>query len=60
VLPGVFAVELMHRYGGIPHHSHVAKPIWIALVVVGSMLAWFGIRLVRRRREGRLLAQAGE
>jgi membrane protein DedA with SNARE-associated domain len=60
VLPGVFAVELLHRYGGIPHHSHVAKPIWIALVIVGSALAWLAIRQLRRRRESRLLAQAGE
>jgi membrane-associated protein len=60
VLPGVFAVELIHRYGGIPHHSHIAKPIWIALVVVGSVLTWLVIRSVRRRRESRLLAQASE
>jgi membrane protein DedA with SNARE-associated domain len=57
VLPGVFAVELLHRYGGIPHHSHVAKPIWIALVIVGSVLAWLGVRLYRRRREASILAK---
>jgi membrane protein DedA with SNARE-associated domain len=60
VLPGIFAVELLHRYGGIPHHSHVAKPIWIALVLVGSVLAWLGLRLYRRRREADIMAKAGE
>jgi membrane-associated protein len=57
VLPGVFAVELLHRYGGIPHQSHVAKPIWIALVVVGSVLAWLGVRLYRRRREASIMSK---
>jgi membrane protein DedA with SNARE-associated domain len=60
VLPGVFAVELLHRYGGIPHHSHVAKPIWIALVIVGSAIAWLGLRLYRRRREADIMAKADE
>jgi membrane protein DedA with SNARE-associated domain len=59
VLPGIFAVELLHRYGGIPHHSHIAKPIWIALVLVGSLLAWLGLRLYRRRREADIMAKAG-
>ena len=60
VLPGIFAVELLHRYGGIPHHSHIAKPIWIALVLVGSLLAWLGLRLYQRRREAGIMAKAGE
>jgi membrane protein DedA with SNARE-associated domain len=58
VLPGVFAVVLLHRYGGIPHHSHVAKPIWIALVIVGTLLAWFGLHLFRRRRDQSAMAKA--
>ena len=60
VLPGIFAVELLHRYGGIPHHSHIAKPIWIALVLVGSLLAWLGLRFYQRRREAGIMAKAGE
>ena len=58
VLPGVFAVELIHRYGNLPHHSHIAKPIWIALVVVGSVVAGLGLHLYRRRREQTLMAKA--
>lgn len=57
VLPGVFAVQLIHRYGGFPHHSHIAKPIWIALVVVGSVLAWLGLHLYRRRRDRTAMAR---
>lgn len=58
VLPGVFAVELIHRYGGLPHHSHIAKPIWIALVIVGSVVAWLGLHLHRRRRDQTVMAKA--
>jgi membrane-associated protein len=58
VLPGVFAVELFHRYGGFPHHSHIAKPIWIALVVVGSILAGLALHLYRRRRDQGVMAKA--
>lgn len=62
VLPGVFAVELLHRYGGFPQHSHIAKPIWIALAVAGSVLAWLGLRLYRQRHTSSLVAKvkAGE
>jgi membrane-associated protein len=59
VLPGVFAVELLHRYGGLPHHGHIAKPIWIALVVVGTILAWLGLRLYRRGHQS-LFANAAQ
>jgi membrane protein DedA with SNARE-associated domain len=60
VLPGVFAVELLHRYGGLPHRGHIAKSTWILLVVVGTVLAWLVIRAVRRRREARLVGAASK
>lgn len=60
VLPGVFAVQLLHRYGGIPHHSHIAKHTWILAVIVGSILVWLVLRLLRKRREGQVMAQASE
>jgi membrane protein DedA with SNARE-associated domain len=60
VLPGVFAVKLLHRYGGFPVHSHVAKPIWVLLVVVGTVLAWLGLRLYRRRHNAGVMAKAAE
>jgi membrane-associated protein len=57
VLPGVFAVELVHRYGGIPHHSHIAKPIWILLVIVVTLATWFGLHFYRKRHDQRVMAK---
>jgi len=58
VLPGVFAVQLLHRYGGIPHHSHIARHTWIVAVLAGTVLVWLILRLLRRRRETELAAGA--
>ena len=60
VLPGVFAVQLLHRYGGIPHHSHIARHTWIMAVLAGTVLVWLILRLLRRRRETQLAAGAVE
>jgi membrane-associated protein len=51
VLPGVLAVTALHQYGGLPHHTHVGKLIWIPTVIViaaivGAATWW------RRRRRG--------
>jgi membrane-associated protein len=60
VLPGVFAVELAHRYGGMPHHGHIAKHVWIFAVVAISVLVWIALRLYRRRHELELAAKPGK
>jgi membrane protein DedA with SNARE-associated domain len=60
VLPGVFAVQLLHRYGGIPHHSHIAKHTWILAVVAATVLVWLLLRTLRKRREGRIMAEAAD
>ena len=60
VLPGVFAVQLLHRYGGVPHHSHIAKHTWILAVVAGSVLVWLLVRMLRKRREARFMAEAAD
>lgn len=60
VLPGVFAVQLLHRYGGIPHHSHIAKSRWIIAAVAGTIVVWLVLRLVRKRRETQLAAGTAE
>jgi membrane protein DedA with SNARE-associated domain len=56
VLPGVFAVRLLHRYGGFPHHGGTARHYWMLAVVVGTLLAWLVYWLVRRRREAGIAA----
>jgi len=38
VLPGVFAVTMLHRYSGMPHHSNYAKHIWIPAVIIVAAL----------------------
>ena len=58
VFPGVLAIRLLHRYGGMPHHTHVAKSTWVAAVVAGSVLVWLVIRMLRRRRETSIIAEA--
>jgi membrane protein DedA with SNARE-associated domain len=60
VLPGVFAVELLHRYGGFPHHKGVARHYWMLAVVIGAVVASLVYWLVRRRRERRIKAKAAE
>jgi membrane-associated protein len=50
VLPGVLAVEALHEYGGIPHHSGVAKHYWMLTVVVGALLIWLVVWAKRRWR----------
>lgn len=51
VLPGVLAISALHQYGGLPHHTHIGKLIWIPAVIVvaaiGGAATWW-----RRRRRG--------
>jgi membrane-associated protein len=47
----VLAISALHEYGGLPHHTHVGKLIWIPTVIViaaiiGAATWW------RRRRRG--------
>jgi membrane-associated protein len=48
VLPGVLAVTALHKYGGIPHHSGIARHYWMLAVVVGALLVWLAIFAKRR------------
>lgn len=51
VLPGVAAITVLHRVGGIPHHAGL-KHYWMISVVAGAVIvalvAWF----IRRRQAG--------
>jgi membrane protein DedA with SNARE-associated domain len=48
VLPGVLAVSVLHRYGGIPHHSGI-KHYWMLAVVVGAIIVGLTTWVIRRR-----------
>jgi membrane protein DedA with SNARE-associated domain len=48
VLPGVVAIEVLHRFGGIPHHARL-KHYWIVAVIGASMIA-FAVWMMRRRQ----------
>jgi membrane-associated protein len=50
VLPGVLAISALHEYGGLPHHAHVAKLIWIPAVIVIAAIAGAATWWRRRRR----------
>jgi membrane-associated protein len=50
VLPGVLAVTALHKYGGIPHHSGIARHYWMLTVVAGALLVWLAIWAKRRWR----------
>lgn len=49
VLPGVLAISAWHEYGGLPHHHHIGKNLWMLVVFAGAIVA-FGIWVLRRRR----------
>jgi membrane protein DedA with SNARE-associated domain len=50
VLPGVLAISLLHKYGGIPHHSGIGKHYWIIAVFAGAVIAGLATWWWRRRQ----------
>jgi membrane protein DedA with SNARE-associated domain len=50
VLPGVLAVTALHKYGGVPHHSGIARHYWMLTVIAGALLVWLAIWAKRRWR----------
>jgi len=58
VLPGVLAVSALHKYGGFPHHSGIARHYWILLTIGGALLVALAAWLIRRRHVGGLIEPA--
>lgn len=52
VLPGVLAVTALHDYGGLPHHGHISKTIWILAVAGSALIVTLAIKIIRRRQDG--------
>ncbi|OJU30373.1 MAG: hypothetical protein BGN91_03455 [Nitrobacter sp. 62-13] len=57
VLPGVLAVSALHEYGGLPHHTHVGKLVWIPTVIVIAAIVGAATWWRRRRRDINLHAK---
>jgi membrane-associated protein len=51
VLPGVLAISALHEYGGLPHHTHLGKLIWIPAVIVIAAIAGAATWWRHRRRD---------
>jgi membrane protein DedA with SNARE-associated domain len=58
VLPGVLAVSLLHQYGGLPHHEHVGKHLWMWMVTGGALVVALGAWTLRRRNGGGVIERA--
>jgi len=52
ILPGIAAVSALHRYGGIAHHTGIAKHYWILAVIGGAAMIALASWIIRRRRHG--------
>jgi membrane protein DedA with SNARE-associated domain len=50
VLPGVLAISVLHKYGGIPHHSGIGKHYWVIAVFAGAVIAGLATWWWRRRQ----------
>jgi membrane protein DedA with SNARE-associated domain len=52
VLPGVLAVSALHQFGGIPHHTGMARHYWIMAVIGGALVVTLAVWTIRRRQGG--------
>jgi membrane-associated protein len=50
VLPGVFAISVLHEYFG--HHHGTAKHLWMLAVLGGALVAALAIWIIRRCQGG--------
>jgi membrane protein DedA with SNARE-associated domain len=60
VLPGVLAVSALHRYAGLPHHTGIAKHLWIVAVIGGALTVGLATWTIRRRHSGGAIEPATE
>lgn len=58
VLPGVFAVSVLHRYAGFTAHAGIAKHYWIFSVLVGALVVAAVTWVIRRRHGGGIIEPA--
>jgi membrane-associated protein len=56
VLPGVVAVDALHRYGVVSHEGHIGRHIWILSVTAAAIIVGIIIWVLRRRNAGNVAA----
>src|SRR5439155_19917342 len=60
VLPGVFAVSMLHQYAGLLHHEHKGKHLWMLAVLGGALILALAIWIFRRRHGGSAIEPAAK
>lgn len=50
ILPGIVAVSVLHRYGGIDHPAALVRHYWLPTVLGAGLIAGLMVWYVRRRR----------
>ena len=58
VLPGVFAVSVLHKYAGFAPHEGFAKHYWMLTVIGGALIVALVTWAIRRRRGGSAIEPA--
>ena len=60
VLPGVLAINALHQYGLIPHHTGIGKYYWMLAVIGGALIVALVVWTIRRRHGGGAIEPAKE
>jgi len=60
VLPGVFAVSVLHKYAGFAPHEGFAKHYWMLTVIGGALIVALVTWAIRRRRGGSAIEPAAK
>jgi membrane protein DedA with SNARE-associated domain len=58
VLPGVFAVSVLHKYAGFAPHEGLAKHYWMLTVIGGALIVALVTWAIRRRHGGNAIEPA--
>jgi membrane protein DedA with SNARE-associated domain len=60
VLPGVFAVSVLHKYAGFAPHEGIAKHYWMLTVIGGALIVALVTWAIRRGRGGNAIEPAAK
>ena len=60
VLPGVFAMSVLHKYAGFAPHEGFAKHYWMLTVIGGALIVALVAWAIRRRQGGNAIEPAAK